>query len=99
MTTRRQQQSKLGVKLSSLRYQAHLSREWVATHSGISYHLLQSLEQGRTANPTIKTLLGLASSLRVPVGELIDCITVDIEAERNSLTSGERLHEPAPSST
>jgi transcriptional regulator with XRE-family HTH domain len=69
--------------LSSLRRQGHLSREQLAQRSGISADLIQSLEQGRTCNPTVKTLLGLAGSLNVPVIELIDCIAADLETGGN----------------
>jgi transcriptional regulator with XRE-family HTH domain len=53
----------------------------VAQNAGISVHQLQSLEQGRSANPKVQTLLGLANSLRVPVNELIDCFAVDLAVE------------------
>jgi transcriptional regulator with XRE-family HTH domain len=33
--------------------------------------LVQSLEQGRTANPRLSTLRGLASALGVTLGELV----------------------------
>jgi transcriptional regulator with XRE-family HTH domain len=69
-----------------LRRQSYLRREQVAQRAGISVHLLQSLEQGRTANPRTKTLLGLARSLDVSVEELIACILAD---------SGEHEEYPA----
>jgi hypothetical protein len=37
----------------------------------LRYELVQSLEQGRTANPRLSTLLGLASALGVSLGELV----------------------------
>jgi hypothetical protein len=33
---------------------------------------VQSLEQGRTSNPTLQTLLGLAGALRVTVNDLVE---------------------------
>jgi transcriptional regulator with XRE-family HTH domain len=35
-------------------------------------HPVQSLEQGRAANPTLQTLLGLADALGVTVATLIE---------------------------
>jgi transcriptional regulator with XRE-family HTH domain len=40
--------------------------------SGVSAGLIQSLEQGRTANPTLHTLLRLAKGLGVTGVELIE---------------------------
>lgn len=83
MAMRRRPQSHLAAKLLALRQRSYLSREQVAHDAGISAHLLQSLEQGRTANPTVHTVIGLANALMVPVIELIDCIAVDLEAAKN----------------
>jgi transcriptional regulator with XRE-family HTH domain len=69
------------MRLSSLRRRAHLTREELAERSGISADSIKSLEQGRAYNPTVKTLLGLAGALNVPVIELIDCIAADLEEE------------------
>jgi transcriptional regulator with XRE-family HTH domain len=71
MAMRRRPQSQLGAKLFALRQASYLSREQVAHDAGISVHLLQSLEQGRTANPSVHTVIGLANALMVPVLELI----------------------------
>jgi transcriptional regulator with XRE-family HTH domain len=38
----------------------------------VSEHLIQSLEQGRTANPTLQTLLGLAGAFGVTVSALLE---------------------------
>jgi transcriptional regulator with XRE-family HTH domain len=81
MAMRRRPQPRLGAKLFALRRGSYLSREQVARNAGISAHLLQSLEQGRKANPTVQPLLGLAHALRVPVIELIDCIVVELSEE------------------
>jgi len=72
MTTRRREPGPLARTLARLRSRAWLSRERLAELSGVSVDLVQSLEQGRTANPTLNTLLRLAGALGVTVGELID---------------------------
>jgi transcriptional regulator with XRE-family HTH domain len=58
-------------RLGLLRWRAGLSRDQLAKLSGVSEHLVQSLEQGRTANPSLRTLRGLAQGLGVTVGELV----------------------------
>ena len=72
MTTRRREPGPLARTLSRFRSRAWLSRERLAELSGVSVDLVQSLEQGRTANPTLNTLVRLAGALGVTVGELID---------------------------
>ncbi|HKB38461.1 MAG TPA: helix-turn-helix transcriptional regulator [Gemmataceae bacterium] len=71
MTTRRREPGPLARTLARLRCRAWLSRERLAELSGVSVDLVQSLEQGRTANPTLNTLLQLAGALGVEVAELI----------------------------
>jgi hypothetical protein len=44
---------------------------------------LQSLKQGRIANPMFYTVIGLANSLMVPVIELIDCIAINLETVKS----------------
>jgi transcriptional regulator with XRE-family HTH domain len=55
-----------------LRWRACLSRDQLAELSGLSADLIQSLEQGRSANPTLRSLLGLAQGLGVTVSELVE---------------------------
>jgi transcriptional regulator with XRE-family HTH domain len=55
-----------------LRGRACLSRDQLSELSGVSADLIQSLEQGRAANPTLRSLLGLAQGLGVTGAELIE---------------------------
>jgi transcriptional regulator with XRE-family HTH domain len=71
MTVRRREPGPLARRLSYLRYLARLSREGLASRANLSPDLVQSLEQGWTANPRLSTLLGLASALGVTLGELV----------------------------
>jgi transcriptional regulator with XRE-family HTH domain len=71
MTVRHREPGPLARHLSHLRYEARLSREDLASRANLSPDLVQSLEQGRTANPRLSTLLGLASALGVTLGELV----------------------------
>jgi transcriptional regulator with XRE-family HTH domain len=59
-------------RLAGLRRAARLKREELAERAGVSADLVQSLEQGRTANPTLRTLLRLAAALGVTVAELVE---------------------------
>ena len=72
LTTRHREPGRFARTLARLRSTARLSREELALRADVSIHLLHSLEQGRAANPTLKTLLGLADALGVTVGELIE---------------------------
>ena len=72
MTTRSRELGLLARRIAMLRGRACLSRDQLSELSGVSADLIQSLEQGRAANPTLRSLLGLAQGLGVTVGELIE---------------------------
>jgi XRE family transcriptional regulator, regulator of sulfur utilization len=72
MTTQHRVPGRFAQTLARLRSTARLSREELARRAGVSVDLVHSLEQGRTANPTLRTLLRLADALGVTVGELIE---------------------------
>ncbi len=71
MSTRHHEQGPLARRLSHLRWSACLSRSELAERAGISRHLVQSLEQGRIANPKLRTLLSLARALNVGFPEML----------------------------
>jgi transcriptional regulator with XRE-family HTH domain len=62
----------LGRRLALLRWRAGLGRDELAEVSGVSAHLIQSLEQGRARNPTLRTLVGLAKGLGVLLADLVE---------------------------
>ena len=72
MTTRHKAPGPFARRLATLRWRACLSRDQLAKRSGVCADLIQSLEQGRADNPTLRTVLGLAQGLGVTVGELIE---------------------------
>lgn len=49
-----------------------LSLQDLATRAGITKAHLWDLEQGRSVNPTIQTLAGLAAALAIPFGILAE---------------------------
>jgi transcriptional regulator with XRE-family HTH domain len=71
VTTRGREPGPLADRLSWLRRQARLTRDQLAQLAGVSVHTVQSLEQGRIASPSLRTVLGLARGLGVTVGELV----------------------------
>jgi transcriptional regulator with XRE-family HTH domain len=77
MTTRSREPGHLALRLTSLRRGAYLSRDQLAKRSGVSADLIQSLEQGRTANPTLRTVLRLARGLGVTGAELIEGLSAE----------------------
>jgi DNA-binding XRE family transcriptional regulator len=79
MTTRQRKQSQFGARLFLFRRQAHLSREELACRSGTSAHSIQSWEQGRAANPTLRAVFRLAQALGVTVRALLEGVDVDFE--------------------
>ena len=81
MTTRSRDPGVLGGRLAELRFRAYLSRVELARRAGVSEDLVQSLEQGRTANPRLYTLLGLAGALGVSASALIEGMTAQAVIE------------------
>jgi transcriptional regulator with XRE-family HTH domain len=72
MTTQPGHKGPLARRLAGLRRTAHLRREELAERAGVSADLVQSLEQGRTGNPTLRTLLRLAAALSISVAGLVE---------------------------
>ncbi len=63
--------SKLSGKLKRQRRAKGLSRDALAARARVNYNTIIKLESGANKNPTIKTLLGLASALKLEVEDLI----------------------------
>jgi transcriptional regulator with XRE-family HTH domain len=76
MTTRGREPGPFARRLASLRQRAYLSQGELAKLSGLSEGLIQSLEEGRAANPTLRTLLLLARALRASAAELLEGVSV-----------------------
>jgi DNA (cytosine-5)-methyltransferase 1 len=58
--------------IQKFRTQKGLTQRQFAKLSGITYSTITKLESNAYQNPTIETLLRIAESLAIPVGELID---------------------------
>jgi transcriptional regulator with XRE-family HTH domain len=81
MSTRNHDPGVLGSRLAALRFKAYLTRAELARRARVSEHLIQSLEQGRTSNPTLQTLLGLAGALGVSASALIEGLSAPAVGE------------------
>ena len=79
MPIRRRQQSRFGARLFLFRRQAYISREEPAHRYGTSAHSIQSWEQGRAANPSLRAVFGLAQALGVTLSKLLEGVEVDFE--------------------
>lgn len=57
--------------LKKLRKKKGWTQERLARETGISFHTLIKIENGRTKNPKIKTLIKLAKALGVSLDKLV----------------------------
>lgn len=57
--------------LKKLRKKKSWTQEKLAREAGISFHTLIKIENGRTKNPKIKTLIKLAKALGVSLDKLV----------------------------
>jgi transcriptional regulator with XRE-family HTH domain len=80
MGTRGNVQGALGLRLESLRLRAGLTQRQLAAKAGLSLDEVRSIEQGRAANPTLKTLFRLSSALDVSMAELLKGVSPHPEA-------------------
>jgi len=62
----------LSRRIRSLREEAKLSQQEVATRGDLSVSLVAKLEQGKKADPRASSLLALAVALGVTPGRLLD---------------------------
>lgn len=62
---------KIGKNIKKLRKERDLSREELAKRAKVNYNTIIKLESGTNQNPTIKTLLGIASVFEVDVEALL----------------------------
>jgi transcriptional regulator with XRE-family HTH domain len=87
---RRRQQTRFGARLFLLRRQAYISHEELARRSGTSAHSIQSWEQGRAANPSLRAVFGLAHALGVTLSKLLEGVDADFD-----ISEGSSVHQKA----
>lgn len=71
----------IGERLKNIRAQKGVTQLELAEKSGISANYLSNIERG-LANPTISTLIGLANSLEVDVGDIFYSLQIESPQER-----------------
>jgi DNA-binding XRE family transcriptional regulator len=71
MTIRHSEQSTFGRYLQGLRLRAGLTQARLAEKAGLSPAIVQSLEQGLRANPTLLTLRRLGEAIGMTVADLV----------------------------
>ncbi len=63
--------NKIGSNIKSRRQKLKLTREELAGRARVNYNTIIKLESGANKNPTVRTLLGLASVFKTNVDDLI----------------------------
>jgi transcriptional regulator with XRE-family HTH domain len=61
----------IGKNIRSLRLKRGISQDRLSKVTDLSLNTIVKVESGRNPNPTIQTLLKIATSLNVEVGDLI----------------------------
>lgn len=69
MTTRNRQQTSLARRLWTLRERAQVTQRKLAARAGMSWSVLQKIEQGVIDNPSLLTLRRLAQGFGISVSE------------------------------
>jgi len=63
--------SKIASNVKSMRADHELTREQLSKKAKVNYNTIIKLESGANKNPTIKTLLGIASVFKCTVEDII----------------------------
>ena len=71
----------LGLRISELRKNRHLTQEQIAEKAGINPKYVSSIERGKE-NPTLDTFINIADSLEVNIGELFQGLDIENPDQR-----------------
>lgn len=63
--------SKIAENLRKLRSKKHLSKSKLVTATGLDYHTIAKIENGRTPDPRVHTMVKIAIALETSVEELV----------------------------
>lgn len=64
-------QSKIAENLRKLRAKKRLSKSKLVTATGLDYHTIAKIENGRTPDPRVHTMVKIAVALETSVEELV----------------------------
>lgn len=65
------QLSKIAKNLRRFRIEKHLSKSKLVTKTGLDYHTIAKIENGRTPDPRVHTMVKIANALETTVEELV----------------------------
>jgi DNA-binding XRE family transcriptional regulator len=63
--------NKIASKVKTMRMEHELTRDQLSKKAKVNYNTIIKLESGANKNPTIKTLIGIASVFKCTVEDLI----------------------------
>lgn len=63
--------NKIASKVKTMRMEHELTRDGLSKKAKVNYNTIIKLESGANKNPTIKTLIGIASVFKCTVEDLI----------------------------
>lgn len=63
--------SKIAENLRKLRAKKRLSKSKLVTKTGLDYHTIAKIENGRTPDPRVHTMVKIANALETTVEELM----------------------------
>ncbi len=69
--TNEKSSSKIAENLRNLRAKKRLSKSKLVTKTGLDYHTIAKIENGRTPDPRVHTMVKIANALETTVEELV----------------------------
>ena len=63
--------SKIAENLRKLRAKKKLSKSKLVTKTGLDYHTIAKIENGRTPDPRVRTMMKIAQALETSIEELV----------------------------
>jgi transcriptional regulator with XRE-family HTH domain len=64
--------SKIAENLRKLRAKKKLSKSKLVTKTGLDYHTIAKIENGRTPDPRVRTMMKIALALETSIEELVN---------------------------
>lgn len=71
-STAKVQSSKIALNLRKFRAEKNLSKSKLVTKTGLDYHTIAKIENGRTPDPRVHTMVKIANALEKSVEDLVN---------------------------
>lgn len=68
----KKESSKIAENLRKLRAKKKLSKSKLVTKTGLDYHTIAKIENGRTPDPRVRTMMKIALALETSIEELVN---------------------------